>query len=360
MNAPTTELTIIDRAALALGSSNTEKQIKEFIEQSKSITVITNKDGREECHAAAMKAVKARTSISKGGAAARADATAYSKAVIAEENRLLNLIEPEEKRLKDLRDEWDSEREAEKAEEARIESERQAKLQQAIDLIRNTPSEFASSSAADIEDEICNLEGIIIDVTFYAERTDEVAFVMAQTLKQMGVLLEGKKAQEELARQLEAKRIENERIAREQAEAQAKLEAEERHRIQVEIEAQRKANQEEAERQRVEREELALEKAKQEAEYKEARRIIEENQRIEREKIAAKQKEIDDFKAAQIAESSKMQGKEIPEQNNISESPKISANDVIKCLQDIYGITHGDACDLIISIAEELKLETER
>ena len=55
MNAPTTELTIIDRAALALGSSNTEKQIKEFIEQSKSITVITNKDGREECHAAAMK-----------------------------------------------------------------------------------------------------------------------------------------------------------------------------------------------------------------------------------------------------------------------------------------------------------------
>jgi len=102
MKADTKELAVIDRAAIALNASAVEKQIHELLEKSKGITVITNAAGRDECHAAAMQTVKARTSISKDGAAARADATAYSKAVIAEEKRLLGLIEPEEARLRNL------------------------------------------------------------------------------------------------------------------------------------------------------------------------------------------------------------------------------------------------------------------
>jgi len=61
MKADTKELTVIDRAAIALNASAVEKQIAELLEKSKGITVITNAAGRDECHAAAMQTVKART-----------------------------------------------------------------------------------------------------------------------------------------------------------------------------------------------------------------------------------------------------------------------------------------------------------
>ena len=60
----------------------------------------TNRAGRDQCHAAAMAALKARTAVVNAAKSARADATAFSRAVIAEEARLVALIEPEEIRLK--------------------------------------------------------------------------------------------------------------------------------------------------------------------------------------------------------------------------------------------------------------------
>ena len=72
---------------VALGSSKAEIDLVELASKSKTIVAITNKDGRTECHAAAMTAKDARVSIEKAGKAAREDATAFSKAVIAEERR---------------------------------------------------------------------------------------------------------------------------------------------------------------------------------------------------------------------------------------------------------------------------------
>ena len=217
MKADTKELAVIDRAAIALNASAVEKQIHELLEKSKGITVITNAAGRDECHAAAMQTVKARTSISKDGAAARADATAYSKAVIAEEKRLLGLIEPEEARLRTLRDEWDAKIEAEKAAKAQAEAERQERIQVLIDGIRNAPAIGAMCTAAQLAVAILGLQQTDITEEAFAERKDEAVFVMAQTLKQMTAMLEGKRAQEQLAAQQEATRLESERIARELA-----------------------------------------------------------------------------------------------------------------------------------------------
>jgi hypothetical protein len=50
------ELTVVERAAVALQSDVAGKELATLVEQSKSITTVTNKDGRTECHAAAMRA----------------------------------------------------------------------------------------------------------------------------------------------------------------------------------------------------------------------------------------------------------------------------------------------------------------
>ena len=56
------------------------------------------------------------------GKEARDDATKVSKAIIAEQNRLVAIIEPEEQRLQALRDAWDTEQE--KIKEAAAAAER--------------------------------------------------------------------------------------------------------------------------------------------------------------------------------------------------------------------------------------------
>lgn len=129
MTTETTAVTVIERAAVALGSSKAETELTALAAKSKDITAITNNAGREECHAAAMTAKQARIAIEKTAKAAREDATAFSRAVIAEGSRLVALIEPEESRLIALRDEWDEKIAAEKAARAALErilGERQA------------------------------------------------------------------------------------------------------------------------------------------------------------------------------------------------------------------------------------------
>ena len=137
MTTETTALTVQDRAALALESSTAETYLTELAVKSKAITAITNKDGRTECHAAAMTAKEARVSIEKAGKSAREDATAFSKAVISEEARLVALIKPEETRLIELRDEWDAKVKAEKEAAEALERQR-------IEAIKARIAEFGA------------------------------------------------------------------------------------------------------------------------------------------------------------------------------------------------------------------------
>lgn len=103
-----TTLPVADRAALVLNSTKTEADLKQLAKSLKAITLVNSPAGREQAHALAMTARTARTTIEKAGKSARDDATKFSKAVIAEEYRLIEIIQPEETRVLGLRNAWDA------------------------------------------------------------------------------------------------------------------------------------------------------------------------------------------------------------------------------------------------------------
>ncbi|MCT9071221.1 hypothetical protein N6G06_07570 [Cupriavidus gilardii] len=77
-----TELTLPQRAAVALGSAEHETKLKELAIKHADIVDIKNSAGRDQCHAAMMTLANARVAITKAGKEARDDATKFSKAVI--------------------------------------------------------------------------------------------------------------------------------------------------------------------------------------------------------------------------------------------------------------------------------------
>lgn len=116
---------VAQRAALALNASYAEKHLLALAAKHAGITLVVDKAGREQAHGAAMELTRARTTVEKAAKEARDDATKFSRAVIAEAARLVAIVEPEENRLKAVRDAWDAEqarikREAEEKERARV------------------------------------------------------------------------------------------------------------------------------------------------------------------------------------------------------------------------------------------------
>src|SRR4051812_22559589 len=104
------------RAAVALKSEAAEAHLRELVSKTSAITNVVDLNGRDEAHRAGMMLKNARTTITATGKAAREDATAFSKAVIAEEKRLLEISADEEARVFSLRDAYDAKVAAEKAE----------------------------------------------------------------------------------------------------------------------------------------------------------------------------------------------------------------------------------------------------
>jgi chemotaxis protein histidine kinase CheA len=275
----------IDRVAIALASSNTEKHLRELAAASAGIVAVVDPAGREEAHRAAMQMRTARTTIQKTGKAAREDAQAFSSAVISEEKRLIQIILPEEDRLLNLRDNWDNEQARIKAEAARKEAERKAGLQAKVDSIRNLPLGMEGESAAEIANEIEALRQFVPGPEFmeYDEAAKEAA---AAAIEAMTVLHARQVAKEAEAAALAAQKAEQERIAAEQeAERQrlAKIAEEQAAALKAEQEklaAEQKAAAEalEAERAKIqkEREELAAFQAKLQAQAEADQRRKEE------------------------------------------------------------------------------------
>lgn len=130
-----TDLAPADRAELVLKAKDTERHLRELVQSTAAIGEPTNDAGRQEVHAAYMTLKNARVAVENTGKAAREDATAFSKAVIAEEKKLVAIVTDEEARLKALRDKWDAAREAER--QALIEAERRR-----VDAIRERIKRF--------------------------------------------------------------------------------------------------------------------------------------------------------------------------------------------------------------------------
>lgn len=229
---PSTELSLLERSQAALNSSDTERRLVELSTEFKSITAITNKDGRAECHSALMTLVNARTTIEKTAKAAREDATKFSKAVIAEENRLIAITAAEEKRLAVLRDEWDAKKEQERREAEEAERQRIEAIQNQIRDIKAIPYQFVSASLEEIQGRIELMEAevpvpehfgdLLLDAKI-AHKDSLHALRTRYTQKQQEI--EAAAAAEAERKALEAQRAEQARIAAEQAAAQAAIKA---------------------------------------------------------------------------------------------------------------------------------------
>ncbi len=264
-----TQLTVHERAAVALRSSKAEAELLALVDASKGITAPTNKAARDECHGAAMAAAKARMAIIVAGRSARDDATKFSKAVIAEEARLVAIIKPEEDRLKALRDEFDDEQDRIKAKKADEERARVESIKSRIEQIKQNAIRAAhfSASAERAAELLAIVRETEVDATF-AEFYGEAVESKAAAVAEIAEVVRAKGAAEDAAKKAEADRAEAEKLRR-IADAEAKA------------------------------------KADQEAKEREEARKAEEAKRAEADRIAAEQRKAEDAKRAAEQEAIK-------------------------------------------------------
>jgi hypothetical protein len=277
--APTTDITTLppaDRAALVLNSTKTEADLKQLATSLKAITLVNSPAGREQAHALAMTARTARTTIEKAGKAAREDATKFSKAVIAEEDRLIEIIQPEETRVLGLRNAWDAAEAARKEAELQKERDRIAAHQAVIAQIRSYPGLARECRTSEMAAQMLDKMDAI-DISKLEEFRDSARQEKIDAELEITRIFDDKKAAEaEQARikaeqEAEAARLaaERERLEAERAEA-ARVQAEQQAELLAQ-QARMKAQQEELDRQAAamakQAAELEAEQARQAAEY---------------------------------------------------------------------------------------------
>lgn len=227
-------LTVEERAVVALKSTETEKHLVALATKNAGIVAILDKPGREQAHGAAMELKRTRVAIETTSKAARDDATKFSKAVIAEENRLVAIIKPEETRLLALRDDWDAAQAAIRAEAERVERARIMAVNERIAVLRgyvNLALECRTSER--IGALIEKLTAAEITAELYQEFETEAAVVKEAALMRLGEIHAAKKADEDERARVKAEQeaaaetLRKEREALEQAQAEAKRVADE-------------------------------------------------------------------------------------------------------------------------------------
>lgn len=311
LEKPTMELSLPQRAAVALGSSELEQNLKTLAKKHADIVTVTDGTGRDQVHSAAMTLKSNRVTIQKTAKAAREDATAFQKAVIAEESRLVEIIEPEEKRLLELRDGYDAKVQAEReakiaAERARIEG-----IKSAINDIRNIPLTMTGKSSIEISQCIFSLAGNR-DYSSMEEFSEEANLVRLQVLEQL--------AQAETA----ARTVEIEADARRQDAARIAAEREELENLRKEQEA---AAAEERKKLDAERAEIAKQRAAEEEKAAALRKIEEDKLAEQRAELARQQAAIDAARREQEAAAA-------AEQEKRDAEAKAAAEAEAKRLQD--------------------------
>ena len=349
-----------ERAALALNSTQTELDLIALASKNADITVIKNKAGRDQAHGAAMEIKRARLVIEKTAKEARDDATKFSKAVIAEEKRLISIIEPEETRLLTLRNSWDAEQErirleAEAAEQRRIDS-----INAAIDSIRAIPGNMVSAGSAAILTAISDLEQIQIQEDAYQEFAQKAEHFKSESLNTLRNLLAAATQREAEAQRLadEQARMAEER-ARLEAEqkAQAARLAEERARL----EAEQKA---EAARLAAERAELERLRAEAQARLDAERAAHEAHVRAEQERFRAAQAAADakfeELRQQVQAERCKREEQQRRDAEIQARQIEVTPDPVAPAAEETPVETDGpipDAIDLILDIAERYSID---
>ena len=129
------ELTVSQRASIALAIDLTEEQLQELAAQTKDVTTIKDKTDYALVKGGQMALRDTRIKIEKAGKDARDDANKFSKAVLVEQRRLVGIISDEEERLKAMRKVVDDAEEARKRAEAEKEEARIADMQKRVAAI---------------------------------------------------------------------------------------------------------------------------------------------------------------------------------------------------------------------------------
>lgn len=283
-------LTVLDRAKQALRSTDHEPALVELAKQAADITAIKNADGRTQVHGAYMTLKTRRTDIRKAGKSARDDATQFSKAVIAEEDRLVALIEPTEQRLQKLRDGWDAEREAERVAKAQAAQRRKDEIRAKIDELRSVPVNLVDAAPERIANAIADMEAFEVIAAEFDDQIDAAHLARTDVLAKLRDMRATAVRRAAEAAQLAAERAEFERQRAEQAERDR-------------VAAAARAEQERIDRERREAEE---------AQRREAQRKADEAMRAEREaheaKMAAETREIARQQAELYAEQRRLEG----------------------------------------------------
>lgn len=300
-----TELTLRQRAVIALGQKEHEQELVALAESTKTITAITNRAGYQQVHTARTALKTRRVEIERLGKSARDDATKFAKAVIAEEDRLIALIQPEEKRLARLQDAHDAEEERIAIEKSEAEQRRVDGLRARVEAIRCLPDDCWMKSAAEIQQVLDVTRSTVIGDEFqeFKEQAQTALFSAVQSLEgihckrladdaekerlklEREELIRLRAETERLQAAERARMIEDERTARAAREAEMARQAEELRKQRAEQEAaaraERKKN--EAEQKRLAAERAEFERAQAQAlKAKEA----EERRRAEQARIA--------------------------------------------------------------------------
>lgn len=304
MTEQTTALTVIQRAVAAIGiTAEREKELRDLAARTNGINAITNKDGYQQVHSGRMALKNERLSIQALAKEARDDATKFSKAVIAEEKRIIAIISPEEERLEKLQDAYDAAVEAEKQAKIAAEQQRVADLQERVAELRGNRMLSPTSGAELIAEHISDVDGIPVDDSFQEFR-EQAELAKADGLKFLRDLHAAAVAHEAEQDRIRAEREELAKLRAEQAERD-RLAAIERKAL-----ADKQAEEAAAERARIAEEERQAkavrdaEAAKQAEELRQMRVAQQQAAEAERKRIAEEEaaaKAVRDAEAAKLA-----------------------------------------------------------
>lgn len=299
----TQELTIPQQAEKALAFAETRERLLVLAAESARITEITNAAGYQECHARRMVLKNTRIDIQKVGKEARDDAVKYQKAIIAKEKELVDLIEPEEKRLADLQGAVDRAKELAKQAAEQAERDRVQAINDRFNEIRMLPLGAVNADADAIRDLIDEAE-LIDPATFPDDMKPAAEYEKRLAITALRASLDRRLQEDQEAERIKSEREELERLRAEQEAVRAeadRLAAAERERV-----ADEQRRQEE--QARAERE--AIERASREAREEERRRIDAERaeaRRKEDEERAAAAEVLRKEQAAAAAERARME-----------------------------------------------------
>jgi hypothetical protein len=350
-----TALTVAQRAVQALGYAEREKDLVDLAAKSATITKITNPDGYKQCHAARMVLKNTRVEIQARAKAAREDATAFSKSVIAEEKRLIAITETEEKRLEAIQDEWDAAIERERQAKIDAEMKRVSDLQERVTELRGSQALTSLNDSGLIAQHLTDLEGIEVDDSFqeFRQQAEDAKAGGVLRLKNLLAAAQEREAEqakikadrEELARlraEQEARdKAERARIAEEERKAKAERDAEAaRHAEALQAEQARLAA-ERAEQERA----IAAERARIAAEEKAAKAAREaEEQRLARERAEFERQQEESKKAREAEE------KRQAEQARLAAMTPPSSHEIVDVLTAHYRVPGSKVIDWLLAI----------